>query len=176
MKIPDAVHRIIKKKLWGIADEKNWPTLSDQQKTSLYEDWIRDDEVGGILSRYIEPGNVRVYIKDTIMKPYGRDRIKDFLPILRLLDLPDDATIAETYRKPHGRRMADGKVISWGLSKDWKTILFAVFQRAFEGQSSIPFSAVIMFPTGKCQQPRYRLMIETAADKLGIEHLIWYDE
>jgi hypothetical protein len=136
---------------------------------------MRDEEVGGVLSRYIDPGNVRVYIKDTIMKPYGRDRIKDFPPILKLLGLPDDVNIVETYIKPHGRQLIDGKVISWGLSRDWKAILFAVFERAYVARSGVPFAAVIMFPTGKCQQPSYCQMIETAARRLGIERLIWYD-
>lgn len=175
MKVPDAAYQRIKEKLWRIADERNWPTLSDQQKTALYEDWIRDSDVGGVLSRYLDPGSVRVYIKDTIMKPYGRERIKDFPPILRLLGLPDDSSVAETYIKPHGRRLTDGKVVSWGLSRDWKAILFAVFERAYVVKSATPFAAVIMFPTGKCQQPEYRKMIETAALKLGIKHVIWYE-
>lgn len=175
MKVPDAAYQRIKEKLWRIADERNWPTLSDQQKTALYEDWIRDSDVGGVLSRYLDPGSVRVYIKDTIMKPYGRERIKDFPPILRLLGLPDDSGVAETYIKPHGRRLTDGKVVSWGLSRDWKAILFAVFERAYVVKSATPFAAVIMFPTGKCQQPEYRKMIETAALKLGIKHVIWYE-
>ena len=175
MKVPDAAYARIKAKLWKVADERNWPTLSDQQKSSLYEEWIRDDKVGVVLSRYIDPGNVRVYIKDTIMKPYGRNRIKNFPPILRLLGLPDDASVAETYVKPHGRRLMDGKVICWGLSKYWKIILFAVFERAYIVKSSIPFAAVIMFPTGKCQQPEYRRMIESAAAKMGIQRLFWYE-
>lgn len=175
MKVPDAAYKRIKEKLWGIADELVWPTLSDQQKSALYEEWIRGDEVGGVLSRYLDAGNIRVYIKDTIMKPYGRERIKDFPPILRLLALPEDARSVETYIKPHGRRLADGKVICWGLSRDWKTILFAVFERAYVVRSGVPFAAVIMFPTGKCQQPEYRRMIEAAAEKMGIAHLVWHD-
>lgn len=175
MKVPDATYKRIKAKLWRVADERNWPSLSDQQKSALYEEWIRDDEVGGVLIRYIAPGNVRVYIKDTIMKPYGRERIKDFPPILRLLGFPDDARVVETYIKPHGRRLADGKVICWGLSRDWKAILFAVFERAYVARSGAPFAAVIMFSNGKCQQPKYRLMIEIVANKMGIAHLVWYD-
>jgi hypothetical protein len=175
MKVPDAACERIKKKLWGIAEERNWPTLSDQQKTAFYEEWIRDESIGGVLSRYLAPGNVRVYIKDTIMKPYGRERIKDFIPILRLLELPEDARVMETYVKPHGRRLSDGKVICWGLSRDWKSILFAVFERAHIVSLGVPYAAVIMFPTGKCQQPDYRRMIETAADRMGVQRLIWYD-
>lgn len=175
MKVPDAAYRRIKQKLWAVADERNWPTLADPQKSTLYEEWIRDKDVGGVLSRYLNPGSVRVYIKDTIMKPYGRERIKNFPPILKFLGLPDDARVAETYIKPHGRRLADGKVICWGLARDWKAILFAVFERAFVIPSGTPFAVVIMFPTGKAQQPEYRRMIETASERLGITRLVWYE-
>ena len=109
------------------------------------------------------------------MKPYGRERIKDFPPVLKLLGLHDATSVVGVYMKPHGRRLADGKVICWGLSRDWKAILFSVFERAHVTSSAVPFAAVIMFPTGKCQQPEYRQMIETAAGKLGIERLEWYD-
>ena len=175
MKVPDAVYKRIKQKLWVIADERNWPTLSDPQRSSFYEEWIHDPEVGTILSRYLDSGNIRVYIKDTIMKPYGRERIKDFPPLIKLLGLPHEVKVLESYLKPHGRRLSDGKVICWGLSRDWKSILFAVFERAHIAPSGVPFAAVIMFPTGKCQQPNHRRMIEIAAEKLGIAHLVWYD-
>ena len=175
MKVPDKTYRRIKNRLWGFADELNWPTLSNPQKSALFEDWIRDDQIGGVLSRYLDARSVRVYIKDTIMKPYARERIKDFAPIAELLGIPDNSDVAETYIKPHGLRLTDGKVICWGLSRDWKTILFAVFERAHVAPSAVPFAAVIMFAVGKYQQPRHRQMIETAAVKLGIRHLKWYD-
>ena len=94
---------------------------------------------------------------------------------MNLLGLPDDPSVVETYIKPHGRRLTDGKVICWGLSRDWKAILFAVFERAHVASSGVPFAAVIMFPTGKCQQPEYRQMIQTASERLGITRLEWYD-
>lgn len=175
MKVPEKTHRRIKLALWAVANDLNWPTLSNPQKSALFEEWIRDEQVGGVLSRYLDAGSVRVYIKDTIMKPYMRERIKDFLPITRLLGIPDKPAVAETYTKPHGRRLTNGKVICWGLSRDWKTILFAVFERAHVVPSGVPFAAVIMFPNGRCQQPGYRKMIETAAVKLGIKRLEWYD-
>jgi hypothetical protein len=175
MKIPDTTYKRIRQALWKTADTLNWPTLSDQQKSAFYEEWIREPGVGGLLSRYLDPANIRVYIKDTIMKPYGRERIKDFSTIQRLLRVPDGIETAETYIKPHGRRLADGKIICWGLSREWKAILFAVFERAYLTRSGIPFAAVIMFPAGKCQQLPYRQLIETAATKMGIKHLVWYD-
>lgn len=175
MKVPDAVHKRIQEKLWHLANSLNWPVRSDKEKSVLYEEWIRDEQIGGVLSRYVDDRSIRVYIKDTIMKPYGRERIKELAPILKLVGLPDDVTVAETYVKPHGRRLRDGKVICWGYSRDWKTILFAVFERAFLAKSGVPFAAVILHPTGKCQQPDYRVMVDTAARRLGITHIVWHD-
>jgi hypothetical protein len=61
------------------------------------------------------------------------------------------------------------------MSREWKTILFAVFERAYSARNGEPFAAVIMFPSGKCQQPDYRHMVETAAEKLGIREVVWYE-
>ena len=175
MKVPDKTQGQIKLALWRVADDLNWPTLSNPQKSALFEEWIRDEQIGGVLSRYLDTRSIRVYIKDTVMKSYTRERIKDFLPIAKFLGIPDGPAVAETYIKPHGRRLTDGKVICWGFSRDWKTILFAVFERAHVVTLGVPFAAVIMFPTGKCQQPGYRQIIETAALKLGIKRLEWYE-
>ncbi len=174
MRMPSEIFARVKQKLWTLADELGWPTLSDQQKTALYEDWARDDLVGGVLSRYMDPGNVRVYIKDTVMKPYGRDRIKYFEPVQRLLGLSSSAAVEE-YVKPHGRRLRDGKVICWGLARDWKGILFALFERSHLVKAGVPYAAVLMYPNSKFLQPKQRLIVELAARKLEIERLIWYD-
>lgn len=175
MKIPDAAFKRMKNRLWAAADGMNWQTLSDQDKSVLYEQWIRDREVGGVLSRYLDTGNIRVYIKDTIMKPYGRDRIKDFAPIAQLLSLDSAVEVTDTYIKPHGKRLADGKVICWGLARDWKAIILAVFERAYSANASVPYAAVMMYPSGKYQQPDVRRMIDAAARKLGLAITLWHD-
>ena len=153
-----------------------WPSLADREKSALYEDWIRDESVGGVLSRYMPNTSVRVYLKDSIMKPYGREKIKDFGPIAKALGIESDSQTVERYIKPHGRRMADGKVICWGLSREWKSILFAAFERAHLSDSAAPYGAAIMYPKGKCMQPAYRAMVESAARKLGICQLLWWED
>lgn len=175
MKIPDVVFKRLKERLWAAADQMNWQTLADQDKSAFYEQWLRDPAVGGVLSRYLDTGNIRVYIKDTIMKPYHRERIKDFAPVARLLSLDSDAPVSETYIKPHGRRLADGKVVCWGLARDWKAIVLAVFERAHTTPGCVPWAAVLMFPSGKYQQPGIRRMIDDAATKLGLQTLLWHD-
>ncbi len=174
MKVPDRVFLRIKRTLWKTADDLNWPTLTNPQKSMMFEDWIRNEHVGGVLSRYLDKGSVRVYLKDTIMKPYLRERIKDFSIVAKLLGL-SNALVVQSYIKPHGRRLADGRVVCWGLARDWKSILFAVFERAHVVPSAVPFAAVILYPTQQCQQPAYREMIEAATSRLGIRRLEWYD-
>jgi len=175
LKIPDDVFRVIKEKLWDEAAAIGWETLGDQQKSTMYENWIKSPQVGGVISRYTSPGNVRVYIKDTIMKPYGRERIKEFSPLVRMLGLPEDCKSVEDYIKPHGRRLDDGKIICWGLAKNWKSVLIAVYERAYWIPTGVPYCAVLMFPAAKYKQHEMRGMINDAAGKLGILRLVWYD-
>lgn len=176
MKLPDRIYNSLRDSLWELADRIGWLTLSDQDKSQHYETWLADENIGGVLSRYLDAGNIRVYIKDTIMKPYGRERIKHAEPILDLLGLPSDEQTAEEFIKPHGRRLADGKVICWGQARDWKVILFAVYERAYGRPKASSFAAVILNPVGRTKEPGYRKMVEDAATRLGVEKLVWLDD
>ena len=69
MKIPEEVFDRIKTRLWGQADRDGWMSLSDPQKSGLYEQWSTDKEVGAVLGQFMDKAQVRVYLKDSIMKP-----------------------------------------------------------------------------------------------------------
>ena len=175
MRMPSEIFARVKQKLWTLADEAR---LADALR-SAKDRPLRGLGQGRSRGRSAaqgtcDPGNVRVYIKDTVMKPYGRDRIKYFEPVQRLLGLSSSAAVEE-YVKPHGRRLRDGKVICWGLARDWKGILFALFERSHLVKAGVPYAAVLMYPNSKFLQPKQRLIVELAARKLEIERLIWYD-
>ncbi len=173
-KIPEQVFSRIRDLLWRRADEAEWISLPDTRKAVLYEQWQRDPEVGGILANYADIRNVRVYIKDSIMKPYARERLKDPLSILRLLSLPEDAKLRRPPMiKPHGRVLADGKTICWGPARDWKSILVATAERAFRHRGCTPYAAVLIKPSGKLAQPSERAVVEHIASALGIQNLLW---
>lgn len=175
MKIPDSVYHRIRDDLWQRADKIGWITLADSQKTTLYEEWLDDVGIGQVLSRYLDAGSIRVYIKDTIMKPYGRERLKDARPVFVLLGIPADSKMAKEFVKPHGRLLCDGRVVCWGLARDWKTIVLAAFERARRTNGGKPHAAVLMYPSGKTTQPGERAIIEEAARKLGVSRLVWHD-
>lgn len=175
MKVPDRVFRTLKDELYARADSMGWQTMNDRAKSLVYEGWIGEDKIGGVLSRYLAPGSVRVYIKDTIMKPYSRERIADPELALRLAGISSEAAMRETFIKPHGRRMSDGRVICWGLARDWKAILMSVFERSFDSPPELQHAAVLLYPRGRQADPVLRSIVEDAAKRLGVEKLAWFD-
>lgn len=174
MSVPDHVREKLRTRLWELADEKQWISLSTAEKSASYEAWTRDPSVGGVLSRFISVSDVRLYLKDTLLKDYSRQKHADDTLVLRVLGV-DGEMVTKTYIKPHGRVLADGRVLSWGRSNDWKSILMATYERAYGEPNRRPFGVVLTNACGQYHQTAARTMVESAASKLGIERIVWLD-
>ena len=173
--IPLAIRKEIRARVWSAADTLGWPTLTDVERANYYELWTRDPMIGGQLGHFMDPRKVRVYIKDSLIKPYERSRLSHCEgDVWRLLSLSNAAASSERYIKPHGRRLSDGKVVCWGKSRDWKFILMAVFERAHVHPGSCPFGAVLL-ESGRTTEDRKRRLIMDAARCLGIHKLAWLE-
>ena len=94
----------------------------------------------------------------------------------RILGIASTIEISETYEKPHGRRLGDGKVICWGQADDWKAVLMGLHERAYARRDFAPHAAVLFRAVGRYHAPVVRMMIEDAATRLGIERLLWLDD
>lgn len=173
MTIPTRVREEIRSRLKNIADEVNWAHLSLSAKSKYYEEWTRELEIGGVLARYMDKGKVRVYIKDTLLKDYTRNAMSDESRPLRVLGLGKQPEIAERYVKPHGLRLKDGRILSWSRADDWKLTLMALYERACAQPGSIAFGAVLLGSAGRFTDPEVCLMVERAAQRLGIEKVVW---
>src|SRR5690242_10311638 len=110
MSLPKSVRTTLKAMLWDEADTKGWNNLTAGGKAKLYEQWTRDPEIGGVLRNYMDVGQVRVYIKDTLLKDYGRMSLSNPAQPLQAVDLAENATFVDRYIKPHGRRLRDGRI------------------------------------------------------------------
>jgi hypothetical protein len=174
MKVPEQLYAKIRDRLWAEGDQKGWLSMSDNQKSTLYEQWIADEQVGGVLSRFLEKANIRVYLKDTVMKPYARERTKEAKPILKAVGLTGDELVMRDYIKPHGRAFSDRRVVCWGLAKHWKAVLLATYERAYRNAGN-PFAIVLLRGVGKMAQPSERRMVEDLAARLSIEKVVWLD-
>ena len=174
--VPKDIREQIQDRIWSKADDLQWRKLPDIERVMWYENWAKDDDVGGILAHFMDPRRVRVYIKDSLLKPYQRARLEDGLErVLAALDLESGKTMATTvFYKPHGRLLLDGRVICWGNSRDWKIVLFAVFERACHDAGREPYAAVLM-ETGQSTRESTRELIKEAGRRLGIAKVIWLE-
>lgn len=173
--IPTTLRDALRDKLWQQCDDLGWMSMPDTERAGYYELWTRDNTIGGQLAHVMDPRKVRVYIKDSLVKPYMRARLLlNEEAVWRLLGLTSLDHSVHTYIKPHGRRLEDGRVIGWGRSRDWKSILMAVFERGRENAANSSFG-VVLLESGKTEADKYRGLVKEAAERLGIARLAWLE-
>ena len=173
MSVPSDVRAHLRLHLWEIADALGWTSLSAIDKARYYAMWTEDENIGGLLSCYIPKGRVHVYLKDTLLKDYASQRSEDDLVPRRVLGIPAEVSVIRIYTKPHGRWLADGRVICWGRADDWKPILMALYERTYGTLTSRPYAAVLQHAAGRFTEAQVRSMVEQAASRLGIEVVKW---
>ena len=175
MSIPTKVRNAVRERVWDLAEQVDWATLSDSARSRKYEEWTRDPLIGGVLGNYVDPKQVRVYLKDSVIKPYVIALRSGHARPFRALGLSDDSISSEAYIKPHGRRLSDGRVVCWGQARDWKAILLAVWERAYEERGASPFGAVLSGASGQWAEPAIRDKAEELSRRLGVQRLIWLE-
>lgn len=70
--LPVSLRTQIVEAIYGDADRLGWQTMPLPDRTKTFNDWIGDDRVGGILTRFMTPEQARSWIKDGPMKEYAR--------------------------------------------------------------------------------------------------------
>ena len=148
-------------------------SLTNEQKSAHYEMWTREPSIGGVLSHYMELARVRVYIKDTLLKDYTRQKLANGTKPLAAAGVLKELPAAQGFAKPHGVRLHDGRIVCWGKAEDWKDVLTALHERGFpNGKRS---AAVLLYPSGRFKEKHIIAMVEDAARKLEIERVLWVD-
>lgn len=171
MSVPTKIRREIKEMLWSEADRLDWPSLSANDKSRYYSVWTETQNIGGRLGMFMDPRQVRVYIKDTLLKDYTRETSAGHDLAFRVLGLAPETQFTATYIKPHGRLLADKRQIAWSKASEWKVTLMALHERAFG--SGTPYGAVLTHAGSKFANEEDRRVVESAAAKLGIEKIVW---
>ena len=174
MAIPEEVRKIVYERVWAEADSIGWNGLTITEKTEQYRNWALSDEVGGVLSKYMDVERVHPYIKDSIIKAYSRSTSLSINKALCLAGIKDsDNSPVEEYIKPFGVRLSDRNIILWGRAVDWKIVLLAMFERTY-GNDYTPKCAILTNCFGKFDTKLFENLITTAAGKLGIESIVFY--
>lgn len=175
MKLPDDVRDRIRDLLWERATDLGWSGLADTERSRYYEQWTRETAIGGTLAHYMDPRKVRVYIKDSLLKPYERARVSGTeQDILAVLDVDPTLEVVHRYIKPHGLRFIGGQIIAWGKSRDWKLILMAMYERTALNHGASSFGTVLL-ESGNTVDDSTRILVRGAATRLGIARVEWID-
>jgi hypothetical protein len=174
MMVPDWLRDEVTSRLWEEAERLNWHTLPPSSKSKYYTMWTETEAIGGRLAGFMDARQVRVYIKDTLLKAYTRERYADPSPAMKSLGLASDSPVSVSYIKPHGRLLRDGRQIAWSRATEWKATLMALHERSLE-QGGQPYGVVLFEAATKHSDAESRVVVDSAAQKLGIERVVWVD-
>lgn len=173
MSVPKTVREEVRARLWSRAEDLDWSALGSPEKARHYQQWTDSEAIGGVLAKHMDARAVRVYIKDTLLKGFGRQALEAHRAmVLRAVDRAGDEPV-ETFIKPHGLRFRDGFLVSWGRADDWKVLLGSLFERGHGRQADRV--AVFLKAMPRFVSPSSRALVEDAAAKLGVGRCIWVD-
>jgi len=166
----------IKDKVWAKAQELGWEKISHSEKSKWYEKWSKDKDVGGVLSRYMDTRSIRVYIKDTLLRPYLRTCLEKSWEQVRLLlgAEAEGRTVVSRMEKPHGHILEGGLVICWGNSRDWKSLVISAYERAYALDKGIAYG-VALLESEKRTDCQTKEMVSDLAVRLGIANIYWLE-
>jgi hypothetical protein len=169
--IPSEARAEVQDRVWRAADELGWFYLPAATRSRWYDTWTADKDIGGRLLRFMDPGQVRLYIKDALLKRYARARRSPSTEIMSHLGL-NGLTPARVFIKPHGCLLPDGRVICWGPARTWKLVLMSVYERAFRKRDGSAYAAVLT-QADSVPDPAVRTLVHDAALRLGIGQVAW---
>jgi len=148
--IPETIRRAVIRDIYRKADELGWDGLSAVDRTTWYNRWVDDEQLGGVLTRYMPRERARMWIKDVPMKHYNRAR-SGIGPYADLVGTPlpsayDIARIAlgedwsvlggTLQEKPNRCQVTDGHcqmLMIWGNPRNLKSLVWAGLNARVDG-------------------------------------------
>lgn len=173
MSIPSDVKNGICAKIWKIADSIGWLGLTNTEKSQYYRNWARADEIGGVLAKYMDVERVHPYIKDSIMKPYAKQKTLSEEDVLRIAGFSSSAhTVVDRNVKPFTLTLSSHDIIAWGRAVDWKIILLSLVERT-HGTASKPACVILTSSSGKFSSEDFKGLVRLCAKKLSISNVFF---
>lgn len=140
--VPDSMRRQVIREVYHRADALGWDTLSMVERTARYNLWLDDEDIGGVLTRYMPRERARMWLKDVPMKHYNRarsgigpyaDLVRNPLPSaaeIAASALGEDWTVVDgsVQEKPNRCRVTRGateSVMFWGNRRSLQNLVWA---------------------------------------------------
>jgi hypothetical protein len=157
--LENTLRRAIVAEVYRQAGELDWDGLTDRQRSSVYDRWLDDPNIGRELTRFLSRERARVWLKDVPMKEYARARsgigVYSSLVTVRL---PGPGQIASqllggnwtsvdgTIREKPNRCVItngpDERLMIWGPPKTLRDLVWAGINSVAGGREPAPMLVV----------------------------------
>jgi len=166
------VKKSITKLVHTIADNADWSHLTIPERQKYYEAWTSAPEIGGALGEVVGPNRVRVYLKDTIMKTYSKNKQPELTGLLRSFSYSFEV-INNRYVKPIGMLCNGKDLYTISPAKEWKAAVLSAYERGYTINNIRENTVFFTNHTqGRFIDHDYRKLIEESATSLGVK-IIW---
>lgn len=163
------IKRRVRAEVHARAAAAGWANLGRERRRELYERWSEDPAVGGLLSEVMQPHQVRVYLKDTVLKKYARGARPGLPALLQGMGVRWDE-VTRWYTTP-AAMLCDGKALyTLALAKDWKIAVMNAFERRCDA-GPLERNLVLLtdHTAGRLVDRDYRGIIEAAGRRLDVD-------
>lgn len=183
---PQAIREAALIKLYAEFDLLQWEQLATADKSDAYERFLNDPDVGGTLGTYMDPGSIRVWIKDGPAKEYVR-ALEGVGPYATYTGraFPDPRNVirkvlgdswllkAGSLAEKPMRCEADSvdgqrRFLIWGTFAALKDLVWHALLHRIESPTSVPV-LVVTRPTIAPLQPPQREQAEAMCELIGAE-------
>lgn len=169
LELPDDPRKDIIRRVREMADKADWCHLKIPEKSALYRQWVNDPTIGGELARLDGPDSVRVFLKDTVIKQYLKEKRPVLKDLLKQMGL-DCKHVTTTYEKPEALLCDDGRLYTLAVAKEWRVAIFSAFERAHDrGKVTENLVFFTDHDVDRYTDRSYKTMIEHGAEKLDVK-------
>lgn len=171
LKLPEDPRQDIVRRVREMADKADWCHLKIHERTALYSQWVNDPTVGGALSKLGVggPDSVRVFLKDTVIKQYLKEKRPVLKDLLKQMGL-DCKRVIKKFEKPEALLCDGGRLYTLAVAKEWRVAVFSAFERAHD-LGGVKENLVFFtdHDIDRYTDKSYKTLIESGAEKLDVK-------
>jgi len=131
LKLPENPRQEIVRRVREMADKADWCHLKIHERSALYRQWCNDPTIGGELAKLGGPDSVRVFLKDTVIKQYLKEKRPVLKDLLKQMGL-ECKRVTREYEKPEAQLCDNRRLYTLAVAKEWRVAIFSAFERAHD--------------------------------------------
>lgn len=132
-KLPADVAKEVKERVYKEAERVDYLALSRTDSGAFQGRLVHQDDVGGIIGKYVPKAEIKTYIKDAILNRYSKDKTEEARPsdlksiIKSIYGISSEETHKETkihlFRSISDQTQNEYVVVAEGTMLKWETAL-----------------------------------------------------